>query len=393
MAELRPFDPVGAFQGARRNALAIQQSEQALEQQRQDAPRRNQLMDLKLQQAKVGAQRESTQFDQQQALQRATILNQTAKAFKGLDPSQYAAALASVEPELERFGIPRGTFTADQITPQSLDQVIAETQGFISSPDKLTASMREQQADIKAISPFLDEQGKFLPEKADAPGTAAAMRMGLIPKAGTATKEERLAVDPDLTTKVAGSQAEIAEAKQRGKLMADLDLRPSVQAEVERAVAQVKAESDIAKEVRSDNKAFEIYETALNGLFSALQGTNTGPIMGFLPALTAEQQIADGAVAAMEPVLKGIFRSAGEGTFTDADARRLLAMLPDRSTAPEARAQQIAMVDAIVRSKMGQPVNVRSSVLGRSVSMGDIFKEAVDNDMSIQEVMAELGIE
>ena len=55
----------------------------------------------------------------------------------------------------------------------------------------------------------------------------------------------------------------------------------------------------------------------------------------------------------MAPVLKQLFRVAGEGVFTDRDQALLLAMIPTRATRPEARNKQIQNIDNIVKAKLG----------------------------------------
>jgi hypothetical protein len=55
----------------------------------------------------------------------------------------------------------------------------------------------------------------------------------------------------------------------------------------------------------------------------------------------------------MAPVLKQLFRVAGEGVFTDRDQALLLQMIPTRTTRPEARAAQIENIDKIVKAKLG----------------------------------------
>lgn len=104
---------------------------------------------------------------------------------------------------------------------------------------------------------------------------------------------------------------------------------------------------------QQNKRAFEVYQTAITGLSSGLQGTNTGPIAGRMPAWTSGQQIADGTIAAMAPVLKQLFRGAGEGTFTDKDQELLMEMLPTRKDEPEARKAKLANIDAIVQAKLG----------------------------------------
>lgn len=121
------------------------------------------------------------------------------------------------------------------------------------------------------------------------------------------------------------------------------------------AEAQVKAGSDQAALSRSNSTAYNVYEQGMAGLSRGLENANTGPIIGRLPALTADQQAAQGGVAAMAPVLKQMFRAAGEGTFTDKDQALLLDMLPTRADLPEARESKLSNVDNIVRAKLGMP--------------------------------------
>lgn len=99
--------------------------------------------------------------------------------------------------------------------------------------------------------------------------------------------------------------------------------------------------------------AYATYQSGIQSLESAMEGTNTGPLAGRIPAITANQQIAEGAEATMAPVLKQLFRDAGEGTFTDADQAMLMKMVPTRTDHPEARRAKIQMIDGIVRAKLG----------------------------------------
>lgn len=99
--------------------------------------------------------------------------------------------------------------------------------------------------------------------------------------------------------------------------------------------------------------AYATYQAGIKSLENAMSGTDTGPVMGRIPAVTANQQIAEGAEATMAPVLKQLFRDAGEGTFTDADQAMLMKMVPTRKDHPEARKAKIEMIDGIVRAKLG----------------------------------------
>jgi hypothetical protein len=100
-------------------------------------------------------------------------------------------------------------------------------------------------------------------------------------------------------------------------------------------------------------RTLDVYTEARNGLIQALGGTETGPLAGRVPAVTAAQQTGEGAVAAMAPVLKQLFRSAGEGTFTDKDQELLLRMVPTRTDEPEARQAKLENIDRIIGAKLG----------------------------------------
>lgn len=114
--------------------------------------------------------------------------------------------------------------------------------------------------------------------------------------------------------------------------------------------SQANAERQNAQ--TANERTLGVWNVARDGLVRALGGTETGPIAGRLPAVTAGQQIAEGAVAAVAPVLKQLFRSAGEGVFTDRDQQLLLDMIPTRTDVPEAAQAKIAMIDAIISAKL-----------------------------------------
>lgn len=122
---------------------------------------------------------------------------------------------------------------------------------------------------------------------------------------------------------------------------------------VEGAKATAKAGADRADAQRTKSDALRVYEAGLAGLQPAMAGTITGPLAGRVPAVTTGQQTAEGAIAAMAPILKQIFRTAGEGTFTDSDQKLLMDMIPKRTDTPEARTAKLANIDAIVRAKLG----------------------------------------
>lgn len=120
----------------------------------------------------------------------------------------------------------------------------------------------------------------------------------------------------------------------------------------EQKLATSKATNPLGTQAQNA-QAYQTFQTAIAGVQNAMKGTETGPIAGRLPAITTAQQTAEGAVSAMAPVLKQIFRIAGEGTFTDKDQELLMKMVPTRTDTPEARTAKIANIDKIVRSKLG----------------------------------------
>lgn len=116
----------------------------------------------------------------------------------------------------------------------------------------------------------------------------------------------------------------------------------------------VDEQAEAQKRQVANSNSLAQYEAAISGLKEGLSGAVTNPLIGSLPAVTANQQIAQGGVAAIAPVLKQLFRASGEGTFTDADQKLLMEMVPNRMDLPEARQAKLANIDAIVRAKLGQ---------------------------------------
>lgn len=130
------------------------------------------------------------------------------------------------------------------------------------------------------------------------------------------------------------------------------------------AVAAAKASKDKQVDQAAIQRTWTTYEKAKQGLLSGLKGTDTGPIAGRMPAVTTGQQVAEGSISAMAPVLKQIFRVAGEGTFTDRDQALLLEMVPTRKDSPEARALKMQNIDNIIRAKLGIPDAQNADPLG-----------------------------
>src|SRR5690606_23360432 len=118
-----------------------------------------------------------------------------------------------------------------------------------------------------------------------------------------------------------------AAAKEAAERSVGLQFAPAeaaANAERERLAAEAKAGVERGQEQRQRDMAFSQFQTAMAATERALSNTVTNPVAGISPALTENQQIAEGAVAAMAPILKQLFRSAGEGVFTDKDQELLM---------------------------------------------------------------------
>lgn len=147
-----------------------------------------------------------------------------------------------------------------------------------------------------------------------------------------------------------------AAATENAKIGAQVANAPALaQAEANRtaAVEGAKAGVERAGQQRGKDEAYAVYQQGMAGLVSGLSGADTGPIVGRLPAVTTNQQIAQGGVDAMGPILKQLFRSAGEGAFTDRDQAMLMGMLPTRTDTPAARKAKLRNIDNIVKAKLG----------------------------------------
>lgn len=198
---------------------------------------------------------------------------------------------------------------------------------------------------------------------------AARIALGLDPRAvGSA---DMTIAGTGATDEVAASNAVIAgaeeEAKTEARLSTELELKPEVERAVEYARGQATAVLERAGNDRSNARALAVYDAGIKSLAEKMGLTTTGPAVGIFPAVTANAQAAEGAVAIMAPILKQLFRVSGEGVFTDRDQQLLLDMVPTRKDHPEARTAKLEMIDAVVRAKLGP-----SKVVDEDVSIDDL---------------------
>ena len=161
------FNPLADFQARQAGAQRARINEQAIARESAAAPVRNQLAQIGLENARTKQAQQQTGFDQQQALQKATILNQSARALLNIDPTQRQAAFSSLAPRLQEFGIDPNQFAGSQFTDDELGQAIASTQGFLADPQSLsklelqqrTLDIREkelaQRGELKRLEPTL----------------------------------------------------------------------------------------------------------------------------------------------------------------------------------------------------------------------------------------------
>lgn len=186
------------------------------------------------------------------------------------------------------------------------------------------------------------------------PDIAKSARIGLKLDAGAGnlTERQKLAMDSGLAQNVASNESMIAASKERGKLLAQGQAKPQVEAMVtlakERSKQAVKQESA----GRSDKKALNVYTSAVSGLLEDFEAANTGNVAGLIPAISADDRVLEASINIMRPVVKGVVRDAGEGTFTDQDQKLIDELLPTRRDTKEIARRKIERLDAFVKSKL-----------------------------------------
>lgn len=122
------------------------------------------------------------------------------------------------------------------------------------------------------------------------------------------------------------------------------------------AELEATASVEEKQQKKADDKSYGVFKTALTSVIDAFGKTETGWFAGKLPAVTTGQQNLDIAVSQIFPTLKQLFREKGEGTFTDADQKAIIDLIPGRGTNQEAAVSAFKQIDAIVRQKLGMPL-------------------------------------
>ena len=184
---------------------------------------------------------------------------------------------------------------------------------------------------------------------------ARRIKLGLDARAQGSAETTLAAGDPEQVGLVAQVVATLEASKENARLNARLNLEPDIKLAVDQAAGLAKAIVEADQGRRDNSKALRAYEAGIGSLATSLGNTYTGLGGGLVSAFTVKGQIADASVALMAPILKDIFRAAGEGTFTKDDQAILMAMLPTLDMKPAARAASLAAVDAVVRAKLSVP--------------------------------------
>lgn len=327
-------DLVGSYLGGQRAAQGNKLQQQAIQQNEQ----------------------ELSAADYEMATQRLSVINRLAKKVKDLDPSDRYAFVQSINPEmLQSVGIDPKQVSSVQLDDTSLDALIAQTGAAMPEDYRQTRVQSTQRYKNGTVQQILSNGAVRVidPSGREVTGLEAQQVIdeanqyetkGAIDKAGgaeNAKNESKLNYEPIITRENEKAKADV-----------ELSTKPAITTAVNTAANEADATAKNKAVAQKNALALELYRKGRDGVSQALAKTTTGPIAGRLPAVTANQQTAEGALSAMAPVLKEIFRQAGEGTFTKDDQATLMAMLPTRDDLPEARDAKLKNVDELVEIKL-----------------------------------------
>ncbi|WP_444897891.1 hypothetical protein [Microbulbifer sp. SSSA005] len=240
---------------------------------------------------------------------------------------------------------------------QNPSEAFAGFNNRVAALQQQNAQLNSEMGDINLRRAMMEQQGTGSADTVGSPLTLANGNYGIAvknPDGSTEVRDLGVRFDPKvhkvgdqlLTTTGGGTPVE---------LLTDEQLKNIYDQRMKNAKGEIdlKNNSEAEKIAALNAKTYKAYRAGMEGLSRGMEGTTTNPLVGSLPALTSEAQTADGAVSAMAPILKSLFREAGEGVFTDKDQELLLKMIPTRKDHPEARKAKLEMVDRIVRAKLG----------------------------------------
>lgn len=337
----------------------------------QDAQRQSALADLALEQQRQQMLSQNKEQSVSEEFRRLQFMNNAGRALLGVPAQQRAAAFQRLIPAANSVGIDAAQFTPDQLTDENLNQLVSSTTAFLQNPQQLTSALQERQALLGALDGAVDQAtGKLKPREQLTPSQlSAAIDLGLESRA-VGSAAQTIAQTGNVEN-VAQVEERLAGAKETGKQQSKLLLEPQIEQAVTSAREEAKQIADEAAEKKSNETAFSVYTASINNLTSAFGNASTGPGMALLPAITADRRILDGAIAVMGPTLKQLFRSAGEGTFTDKDQEQLNAMLPSANDTEEVAMAKLNFIDSTVRAKLKQAPKQKKDV--KSLSDDDLL--------------------
>ncbi|MCO1335199.1 hypothetical protein MO867_12735 [Microbulbifer sp. OS29] len=227
----------------------------------------------------------------------------------------------------------------------------------VAALQEQNAQLNSEVGDINLKRAMMEQQGAGTPDTVGSPLALANGNYGIAvknPDGSTEVRDLGVRFDPKVH-KVGDQLLTTTGGSTPVELLSDEQLQKIYDQRIKNKKGEIdlKNNSEAEKTAALNAKTYKAYQAGMEGLSKGMEGTTTNPIAGSLPALTSEAQTADGAVSAMAPVLKSLFREAGEGVFTDKDQELLINMMPTRKDHPEARKAKLDMVDRIVRAKLG----------------------------------------
>ena len=155
--------------------------------------------------------------------------------------------------------------------------------------------------------------------------------------------------------------------KERGDaLLVKLGLKPRAGLPIEEyfsrgyagasGTAAATAQAKVIEQAQTNRILKAQLDFGFDNLGAALGATGqTGKIFGNLPAVTSGAQLADNAKAILLPIMKSVWRGAGEGVFTDKDQETLEAMFPSRDMNADAAKQALLVVRQLTELKLQNP--------------------------------------
>lgn len=152
-----------------------------------------------------------------------------------------------------------------------------------------------------------------------------------------------------------GYAGPIAGAQAGAKAAVEQATAPATAAAVATATGAAERSNASAARTVKATQLYQPFATQLQGVRDAFAGTGTGPLVGQFKGLTASSQKAQAAAKILEPLLKGVVRDAGEGTFTEGDRAQIQDMMPKETDYPDVVVFKTEWLDKFVRGKLGVP--------------------------------------